>query len=86
MSGSSEVSAWKCGRAKGLMFFILVSPFASLMGKALWIPTMVKIGEAGPSVETRPYSSSPIGSSEYSEGSPIGGSISLPLEKSEGWL
>ena len=68
------------------MFFILVSPFASLMGKALWIQAMVKIGEAGPLVETRSSSSSPIGSSKYSEGSPIGGSISLPLNKSEGCL
>ena len=68
------------------MFFILVSSPASLMGKSLWVPAMVNIGEAGPSVETRSYSSSPIGSSNYSEGSPIGGSISLPLKKSEGWL
>ena len=66
---SSEVIPWKCGRAEGLMFFILVSPSASLMGKALWISTMVKIGEEGPSVETRSSSSSPIGSSEYLEGS-----------------
>ena len=56
------------------------------MGKALWISAMVNIGEAGPSIETRSSSSSPIGSSNYSEGSPIGGSISLPLKKSEGWL
>ena len=56
------------------------------MGKALWVPTMVNIGEVGPSVETRSSSSSPIGSSKYSEGSHIGGSISLPLKKSEGWL
>ena len=68
------------------MFFILVSPSTSLMGKALWVPTMVKIGEAGPLVETRYSSSSPIGFSKYLEGSPIGGSISLPLKKSEGWL
>ena len=47
---------------------------------------MVNIGEVGPSVETRSYSYSPIGSSKYSEGSPIGGSISLALKKSEGWL
>ena len=47
---------------------------------------MVKIGEAGPSVETMSSTSSPIGSSKYSEGSPIGVSISLPLNKSEGWL
>ena len=47
---------------------------------------MVKIGELGTLVETRSYSSSPIGSSKYLEGSPIGGSISLPLNKSEGWL
>ena len=86
VSGSSEVSPWKCGRAEGLMFFILLSPSAPLMGKALWVPTMVKIGEAGPSVETRSSSSTPIGSSKYLEGSPIGGSISLPLKKSEGWL
>ena len=68
------------------MFFILVSPFVSLMGKALWILAMVKIGEVGPLVETRSSSSSPIGSSKYLEGSPIGVSISLPLKKSEGWL
>ena len=68
------------------MFFILVSPSSSLMGNALWIPAMVKIGEAGPSVGPRSYSSSPIGSLEYSEGSPIGISISLPPKKSEGWL
>ena len=68
------------------MFFILVSPYASLMGKALWVPTMVKIGEVGPSVETRSCSSSPIGSSKYSKDYPIGDSISLPLKKSEGWL
>ena len=47
---------------------------------------MFKIGEAGLSVETRSSSSSPIGSSKYLEGSPIGGSISLKLKKSEGWL
>jgi len=47
---------------------------------------MVKIGEAGPLVETRSSSSSPIGSSKYSEGSHIGGSISLPLKKSQGWI
>ena len=47
---------------------------------------MVKIGEVGPLVETRSScSSSPIGSSKYSEGSPRGGSLSLPLKKSEGW-
>ena len=67
------------------MFFILVSPSASLMGKALRIPTMVKIGEAGPSVETRSSSYSLIGSSKYSKGSPREGSLSLPLKKSEGW-
>ena len=58
VSGSSWVIPWKCGRAEGLMLFVLVSPSASLTGKALWIPAMVKIGEAGPSVETRYYSSS----------------------------
>ena len=86
VSGSSKVSPWKCGRAKGLIFFILVSPSASHMGKALRIPAMVKIGASVPLIETRSSSSSPISSSKYLEGSPIGGSLSLPLKKSEGWI
>ena len=75
----------KVWKSLGLMFFILVSPSASLMGKDSWVSVsaMVKIGEEGPLVETR-YPSSPIGSSKFLKGSPMVCSISQPLKKSEG--
>ena len=38
VSRSIEIRPWKCGRVEVLVFFNLVSPFVSLMGKTPWVP------------------------------------------------
>ena len=84
------VRTWKLGIVEGLIFFILVSPLVSIMGKApsilslfplsFWFSTIGSVGMGSSS------SSSLVGSSNMLGFSPKGSSSSQPPKKREVWL
>ena len=90
MSGSSVVNPWKWDRVEGLIFFILLPPLVSLMGKALSILSLSPLsswfsstGSVGMGSSSYSY---PIGSSDMSCYSPKGSSNSQSPKKREDWL